>query len=303
MNRLIASAFIVPGALVLMAAAPPAPTQPAPVDPAKVTMQTTNLGPNVAVIVGSGGNIGASYGPDGVILIDDQFAPLTPKVIAAAAALDPKPVRFIINTHYHFDHTGGNENFGKAGAIIVAQDNVRTRMSKESFIELLNYQFPASPKAALPIITFTDGMTFHFNGDTLHVFHTPPAHTDGDAMIKWENANVLHTGDVFVTSSTPIVDRSAGGTTEGMIAAIDQALTHVDANTKVVPGHGPVADRAAMIAYRDQLKALLERVTAEVKAGKDLDQILALKLEWKSVLRSSPADGLVKSTYQGLTKR
>jgi cyclase len=303
MIRLRTSTAITLAAFVLMGAA--APTTPPPVDASKVTMQTTSLGAGVAVIFGSGGNVGVSFGPDGTVLVDDQYAPLTPKLIAAAQALDSKPVRFVVNTHYHFDHSGGNENFGNAGTVIVAQDNVRTRMSAESAIELLNLRFPASPAAALPIVTFSDGMTFHLNGDTLHVFHTPPGHTDGDSMIKWEKNNVLHTGDVYVSGGLPIVDYSAGGTTAGMIAALDKALSMTDANTKIIPGHGPVSNRAELTAHRDQLKALLERVTVEVKAGKSLEQILALKIEWAAASggRKAPADNLVKSTYLNLTRR
>lgn len=304
MNKFTTCTATILAAGVLMGAAAP-PTTPAPVDPSKVTMQTTNLGPGVAVIFGSGGNVGVSFGPDGTVLVDDQFAPLTPKLTAAAQALDPRPVRFVVNTHYHFDHTGGNENFGKAGSVIVGHDNVRKRMTAASAIDLLNLAFPASPSAALPVVTFSDGVTFHLNGDTLRVFHTPPGHTDGDSMIKWEKANVLHTGDVYVSGGPPIVDYSAGGTTAGMIAALDMAIAAIDDNTKVIPGHGPISNRAEMIAQRDQLKALLERVGAEVKAGKSLEQILALKIEWTAASggRKSPADGVVRSTYQILTRR
>ncbi len=273
---------------------------PAPVDPDTVTIETTNLAPGVAVLFGRGGNIGVSYGADGTVLIDDQFAPLTPKIIAAATALDPKPIRFVVNTHWHFDHTGGNETHGKTGAVIVAHDNVRTRMSSEQFIEALNYDIPTSPTAALPLVTFAEGVSFHLNGDTLKVFHTRAAHTDGDAMVKWEKANVLHTGDVFNQSGAPFVDWSSGGTVPGMIAAMDAAIAVSDSNTKVIPGHGPMGTRADMVSYRDRLKEFLARITAEHKAGKTLEQVLAMKLEWQAATGPVSADTLVRSIYKGL---
>ncbi len=299
MIRLGTFAALASATILLMAASAP-PTAPTPVDPAKVTIETVKLAPGAAVIFGSGGNIGVSYGPDGTILIDDQFAPLTPKITAAAAALDQRPIRFVINTHWHFDHSGGNENLGKAGAVIVAHDNVRTRMSTDQLIQTLNFAFPPSPKAALPVITFAEGATFHLNGDTLKVVHVAAAHTDGDAMVKWEKANVLHTGDVLNRAGLPFADRSSGGSVAGIIAGINTALALSDNNTKVIPGHGPVSTRADMVAYRDALKVLLERVTAEHKAGKTIEQVLALKLEWQAATRTVPADGLVRAAYEDL---
>lgn len=288
------------GAAVLMAAAAP-PTTPAPVDPTKITIETTKLAPGVAVLFGSGGNIGVSYGVDGTFFVDDQFAPLTPKILEATKALDPNPVRFVINTHWHFDHSGGNENLGKSGTVIVAHDNVRHRMSAEGFIEELNAKFPASPKAALPSVTFAEGVTFHVNDDTLKVVHVPPAHTDGDAIVKWEKANVLHMGDVFNASGVPFVDRTSGGTVAGMVAALDIALGLADDNTKVVPGHGKISTKADMKTYRDGVDAMLKRVAAEQKAGKTLDQIVALKLTWKTPAGTVlPADRLIRSAYNDL---
>mgnify|MGYP003643387633 CR=1 FL=1 len=297
MSRHISPAVLSPAialaAVFLMGA------EPAPVDPDGVTIETTNLAPGVAALFGRGGNIGVSYGPDGTVLIDDQFAPLTPKILAAASALDPKPVRFVINTHWHFDHSGGNEIHGKAGAVIVAHDNVRTRMSSDQFIEALNYDIPTSPTAALPLVTFAEGVTFHLNGDTLKVFHTKAAHTDGDAMVKWEKANVLHTGDVFNQSGAPFVDWSSGGTVPGMIAAMDAAIAVSDADTKVIPGHGQMGTYADMVSYRDRLKEFLARITAEHEAGKTLDQVLAMKLEWQAATGLVSADRLVQAIYKG----
>ena len=299
MTRIGISAAVALAATVLTGAATP-PSPPAPIDPAKVTMETVKLGPGTAVIFGAGGNIGVSYGPDGTVLIDDQFAPLTPKITAAAAALDARPIRFVINTHWHFDHSGGNENLGKAGTLIIGHDNVRARMSTDQVIQAFNMAFPASPKEALPVVTFAAGMTLHLNGDTLKIVHVAAAHTDGDALVKWDKANVLHTGDVFNRAGAPFIDRGTGGSITGMIAGMDVAIAMTDANTKVIPGHGPVSTRADMVAYRDALKTLLARITAEHKAGKTLEQVLALKLEWQAATGAVPATGLVQAIYEGL---
>ena len=295
MTRLGVLAAVAFVAIFLTAAA-----APPPVDPATVTIETTKLSPGVAVIFGQGGNIGVSYGPDGTVLIDDQLAPLTPKITAAAAALDQRPIRFVINTHWHFDHSGGNENLGKAGAVILAHDNVRTRMSTDQVIQAFDYAFPPSPIEALPLITFAEGVVFHLNGDTLKVVHIAAAHTDGDAMVKWEKANVLHTGDVFNRSGAPFIDRSSGGTMTGMIDAMNVAIALTDGSTKVIPGHGPVGTRADMVAYRDALKAILARVATERKAGKTLEQVSALELQWPAATGNVSTDRLVQATYEGL---
>ncbi len=296
MKRIGSCLFAASAAFALIAA--DAPRRPDPVDPAQVDIETVELAPGVAVLYGRGGNIGVSYGADGVVLIDDQHAPLTDKITAATKALNSGAVRFVVNTHWHFDHTGGNENLGKGGAVIVAHDNVRTRMSTDQVIEALNYAFPPSPQDALPVITFTEGVTFHLNNDTLTVFHTAPGHTDGDSMVKWETANVLHAGDVFNRSGVPFVDMSSGGTVSGMIEAMTTAISMSDENTIAIPGHGPVGTYADMVAYRDGIKTVLERVKAEHAAGKSLEQILALGLEWPHAA-SGPvsADRLVQAAY------
>ncbi len=293
----IGSSFIaISAAVFLMGAAPPPPP-----DPDTVDVRTEELAPGVAVIFGAGGNIGVSHGSDGNVLIDDQFSTLTPKITAAVAELNPNPIRFVINTHWHFDHAGGNENFGKAGSVIVAHDNVRTRMSTDQVIGALNYDFPPSPKEALPVVTFAEGVTFHLNEDVLQVVHVAAAHTDGDAFVKWEEANVLHTGDVFNRSGAPFIDRSSGGTAAGLSAAMDVALSLADENTKVIPGHGPVGTRADMVAYRDELNLAIARVTSEYNAGKSLQQILELEIQWTAAA-SGPvhAGRLVEAIYQDL---
>jgi cyclase len=246
--------------------------QPKPDD---VTIKVEKIAPGVAVLFGQGGNIGLSYGVDGNVLIDDQFAPLTPKILAAVATVDPDPVQFLINTHFHFDHTGGNENFGKAGTVIVAQDNVRLRMNKEN--KVLGSMVPASPAAALPIVTFDHEMSVYRNGDRLHIMFAPHAHTDGDAIIHFEKANVVHMGDTFFNGLYPFVDIDSGGNIRGVIAAADRVIAIANDQTRIIPGHGPVASKADLIAYRAYLVDVVGKVQAAMKAGKTLAQIQAMK--------------------------
>src|SRR5688500_9682131 len=179
-------------------------------DFAGVEIRTEQLAPGVAVLFGAGGNIGLSYGEDGNVIVDDQYAPLTPKILAAIAALDPDPVRFVINTHWHLDHSGGNENLGRQGAVILAHDNVRVRMAAGQLIPFLNLNVPPAAKAALPVVTFEQGVTLHVNGDTVRTVHVNNAHTDGDSLVHWQGANVLHMGDTFFHKVTfPFIDLSS----------------------------------------------------------------------------------------------
>jgi glyoxylase-like metal-dependent hydrolase (beta-lactamase superfamily II) len=229
------------------------------------------------MMIGRGGNLAVSAGEDGVFLIDDQYAPLTPKIRAAIAAVSDAPIGFVLNTHWHGDHTGGNENLGRAGALIFAHDNVRKRMSVEQFMEALNRRVPASPAAALPVVTFTDAVTFYLNGDALHVFHVAPAHTDGDAVVHFRGANVIHMGDVYFSNGFPFVDLSSGGSVEGVIAAVDLVLAMADAKTRIIPGHGPLSTRAELAAYRSMLVAIRDRVRDGLARGHSLDELLAAR--------------------------
>jgi glyoxylase-like metal-dependent hydrolase (beta-lactamase superfamily II) len=243
-----------------------------------IQVRTQQLANGVYMLVGTGGNIGLAVGDEAVFVVDDQFAPLTPKILAAIAAVTPKPVRFVVNTHWHFDHTGGNENLGKMGALVVAHQNVRRRMTTGQFIEAINREELPAAAGALPVVTFTAGVTFHINGDSVAVTHVPPAHTDGDAIVHFTKANVVHMGDLFVSAGLPFVDRSSGGSIHGVIGAAAQVLAVSNATTRIIPGHGPLADRARLQAYHDMLVALRDRMRQEIAAGKTADQVLAMDI-------------------------
>ncbi len=275
-------------------------------DYSKVTIKTTKLGENVYMMTGAGGNLGVSVGEDGVFLIDDQFAPLTKKIQEAIGKLSKKPIRFVINTHWHFDHTGGNENLGKAGSIIVAHDNVRQRMSTDQFIKAFNKKVPATAKVGLPSVTFSETTTFHLNNDTIAVSHVPTAHTDGDSFIHFKKANVIHSGDMFFNGLYPFIDTSSKGSIEGMIKGAETMLALADDKTKIIPGHGPLADKAALIKYRDMLKEVSGSVKALVDQGKSRDETIAAKptakldAEWgKGFLKPDVFVGIV---YDSLKK-
>ena len=243
----------------------------------KVQVKTEKINATTYMLTGAGGNIGVSVGEDALFLIDDQYAPMTPKIKAALAAISSKPVKFVINTHWHDDHSGGNENFGKADAVIVAHENVRKRMSSGQLIEFLGRTVNASPKAALPVVTFTRDMTFHLNGEELYVVHMPNAHTDGDAIIKFRKSNVVHMGDLFFNKNYPFIDISSGGSIDGVIAAADKVLAEADDTTRIIPGHGALAGKADLAAYRAMLAAVASRIKALVREGKTLEQVQAAK--------------------------
>jgi len=237
----------------------------------------SRLAEGIYVLMGQGGNIGLSTGPNGAFLIDDEYAPLTDRVRATVDSLCGCPVRFVLNTHWHRDHTGGNEHLGKAGVLIVAHENTRKRMSVEQFIEAFDAHVPAAPPGALPVVTFTDTITFHLNDDDIRAYHVAPAHTDGDVIIHFPRANVFHMGDTYFNGFYPFIDMGTGGTIDGMIAAADRVLAEADAGTKIIPGHGPVSGRAELAAYREMLAGIRNKVKPMVKAGRSLAQVQAAR--------------------------
>jgi len=243
----------------------------------KIDIKTEKLSPNVYVLYGAGGNLGVSIGEDAVFVIDDQYAPMTARITAAIKALTDKPVQFVLNTHWHGDHTGGNENLARAGVLIVAQENVRKRLSSEQFIELMKSKVPASPKAALPVVTFSSDITFHLNGDEIFVFHVPHAHTDGDAIVHFRKSNIIHLGDTFFNGLYPFIDTSTGGSPDGVIAAVDRVLAMADDATRLIPGHGPLGGKADLKAYRDMLATVSGRIKALAREGRKLDDVIAAR--------------------------
>lgn len=249
---------------------------------------------SVYYLEGSGGNIGVFIGDDGVFLIDDQYAPLTEKIVAAIRTLSTEPIRFLINTHMHPDHTGGNENFGKMGTMIYGHENVRTQMAKAEYTQ--------TP----PFITFSEDMSFYINGDKVHVFKTPDAHTNGDSYILFEDTNVIHTGDVYRTTSYPYIDIANGGSFLGTIKAYDLLIELSDADTKIVPGHGVISNVAAVRDFRDMLLIIRDRVKSSIDAGQTLEQIQAAGLTkeydaaWESGRRIGSAAALLEAAYADL---
>ena len=272
-----------------------------------VQVRTIKVADGIYMLQGLGGNIGVSSGADGVILVDDQYAPLTDKIKAALAALNPGPIRFVLNTHWHFDHTGGNENFGMAGIVIVAHENVRRRMSAEQFMTTFAQSIKASPAGALPVVTFSDAVTIYYNGDSIAAMHVPPAHTDGDVIVWFRHANVVHMGDTFFNGRYPLVDLASGGASAGLIGAADRVLAMADANTKIIPGHGPLGDRVALQAYRTMLVTVRDRIKQAVAAGRTLEQVQAAKptAEFDAIWgggRITPTM-FVEVLYQDLSRR
>jgi cyclase len=246
-------------------------------DFSRVEVVTTKLTPGLAMLVGAGGNIAVSTGADGPVIVDDQFAPLAPKIAAAVKALQDAPIRFVINTHHHFDHTGGNEAFGTAGALIFAHENVRVRLSQEQVSTLREFKLPAAPPVALPVVTFDDGVTLHWNGETIRVLHVAHAHTDGDSHVWFETANVVHMGDTFVNGFFPFVDIESGGGIAGLIDSANRVLARAKPDTRIIPGHGPLGTTADLEKYRDMLVDVKARIEKGIASGARLEAFLATK--------------------------
>jgi len=252
-------------------------------DFSKVEMKVTKVSGNIYMLEGAGGNIAASVGEDGIVIVDDEFAPLADKIQAALKNLGitDKPVRFVINTHYHGDHTGGNVPFNNAGSTIIAQDNVRKRLEAGGIAGnggSIKMEAKPAEKAALPIITFEHDVTVHLNGEDIRALHFPAGHTDGDAIIYFPKNNVVHMGDDFVRYGFPFIDVSAGGSVQGMIAAMEKATAQLPADVKVIPGHGALSNLDDVRAYTKMLKETSAAVEAALKAHKTLDQMKQEKI-------------------------
>lgn len=289
--------IILAGALVL--GIPVTPQQPPKFDP---DIKSTLLTDNLHVLDGAGGNVAAFTWDGGVLLVDDKIAPASPRLKAAVEAISSQPIRFVVNTHWHPDHRGGNEALAGDGSIIVAHENVRRRMSVETFIGVFDRRLPAAPAKALPVVTFTRDVTFHLGGEEISIVHLEPAHTDGDSFVYFRHANVLHMGDCYLNGSFPVVDYSTGGTLAGTIAAADRALAMTDARTRIIPGHGPVASPGDLRAWRKMIATILERVRNAVAAGATLEQVKAARpaKEWENRLPASfvTSDHVVEEAYR-----
>jgi glyoxylase-like metal-dependent hydrolase (beta-lactamase superfamily II) len=277
-------------------------------DFSKVQMKVSKVAGNVYMLEGAGGNIAASVGEDGIVIVDDQFAPLADKIRAALKGVTDKPVRFVINTHYHGDHTGGNEPFSQTSTII-AQDNVRKRLESGGRAGnggSVKFEVKPAPKAALPIITFEHDVTVHLNGEDIRALHFPAGHTDGDSIIYFSKSNVVHMGDDFVTYGFPFIDVDSGGSIQGMIDGVEKAIADLPADVKVIPGHGPLSSLDDVRAYVKMLretKAVVEKALAQ---GKTLDQMKQEKIlePWQKYSGDFiKTDAFIETLYNSLTNK
>jgi cyclase len=255
---------------------PPAAAPPPP-DFSKVEIKTTDLGDNVYMLEGQGGNITVAAGRSAIIMVDGEFAPLHDKIKAAVAAVSNLPIKYLVNTHFHGDHTGGNEPFAKDGVTVVSEANVKKRLAAGTTNGLTGVKTPPAPQAALPSQTYTGSFRIRLPGRVAELKHIANAHTDGDTYIWFKSSNVLSTGDTFTNGRYPNIDFANGGNIKGMIAAADTYLKLVNAKTRIVPGHGPLADKAALLDYRTMLTTARDRMAKLIKDGKSEDEVVAAK--------------------------
>lgn len=271
-------------------------------DFSNVAVTATKVAGTVYMLTGAGGNIGVTAGEDGIVIVDDQYAPLVPKIKEALRGISDKPIRFVLNTHYHGDHTGGNEAFGRDRVPIVAHANVRKRM--ETGARVLGNAVPPAPKEALPIVTFDDKVSIHVNGEEVRAIHFPHGHTDGDAVIFFTKSNVVHMGDDFFHGLFPFVDLDNGGSVKGLIANIDKVLSLVPDDVKVIPGHGPLTDKAGLRAFATMLKETRAVVAKAVKEKKTLEQMKQQKVlaKWDALGKIFiTTDSWTETLYRELT--
>lgn len=285
---------------------PPAASPPPP-DFSKVEIKTIDLGNNAYMLEGQDGNITVVVAKDGIILVDGQFAPLHDKIKAAVAVISNLPIKYLVNTHYHGDHTGGNEAFAKEGVIIVAQDNVKIRLAAGTTNGLTGAKTPPAPQAALPSDTYTNFSKIRMAGRVADLKHIANAHTDGDTYVWFKTANVLSTGDTFANGRYPNIDFANGGNIKGMIAAADACLKLTNAKSKIVPGQGPLADRAALMEYRTMLVTARDRMATLVKDGKTEDEVVAAKpfadLDAKWAPTELAAKNFIRVVYHSLADK
>ncbi|HYL36601.1 MAG TPA: MBL fold metallo-hydrolase [Bryobacteraceae bacterium] len=262
------------GAWAAMTAPVRAQGQP---DFSKVQIKTTKVSNNFYTLEGQGGTIGVLAGPDGVLMVDSQFAPLTGKIVAAIKQISDRPIRFLINTHVHGDHTGGNENLGKMGVTIFAREELRNRLAHPAPPPAGGNAPPPAPAPALPLVTYTGRLTFHMNGEEVQLIPIPRAHTDGDTLVRFPGSDVIMTGDFYRSIQYPNIDRANGGSLNGMLDGLAFIIGQAGPNTKIIPGHGPTVDRNAVIAQRDMILAIRERVAKLVAEGKTQEEVVAAK--------------------------
>jgi len=274
-------------------------------DFSKVEVKATKVAGNVYMLQGAGGNIGVSVGDDGLLIVDDQFAPLADKIRAALKGLADKKLRFILNTHWHGDHTGGNIAFGPE-APIIAHDNVRKRLATEQKSTVFNSTTPPSPKEALPVITFNNSLSVHFNGEEIRAIHFPQGHTDGDSVIFFSTSNVVHLGDDFFAGRFPFVDLESGGSVEGLIRNIGEIIGKIPAGAKLIPGHGPISTVDDLKNYHRMLQQTTEIVRQKIAGGKTLEQVKSegLPAEWEPWGTGFiKTDRWVETIYKSLTAK
>ena len=265
-----------------------------------VEILTLPVTESIYMLQGSGGNIGVSIGDDGTFIVDDQFAPLTEKITAAIAELTDHSVDFVINTHWHYDHTDGNENFGRAGALIVAQENSRRRMESDQIISLNGRLQEAYSVDGLPKITFGESVRFYYNENVIDVVHFGPGHTDGDAVVYFRDSNVIHTGDVFVRYGLPFIDGPNGGALEGMIDAVWDIAGLIDDDTTIIPGHGQLSTRTDLLEYRSMLVTIRDRMQAQIAQGLSADEIVAADPTRGFAEPGSGTERWVRAAYEDL---
>jgi glyoxylase-like metal-dependent hydrolase (beta-lactamase superfamily II) len=274
---------------------------------APATIEKQALRGGLQVLRGAGCNVVVWSGPDALLVVDSGTAASAPQLVEATGRPAAGAARFVVNTHWHPDHTGGNELLARPGAVIVAHDNVRVRLATPQNLPAYETRVPASPRSALPVVTFDDTLTLHLNGDRLTLLHVPSAHSDGDVLAWWEDANVVHLGDVYYADAYPFVDVAGGGSLAGLVAAIETVLSRADAETVVVPGHGPVGGRADLAAYRDMLVTVGTRVRTLVEQGRSADEVVAARptaaLDERYGKGGVSADRFVRMLYEDLATR